>query len=61
MTYNPTPKDTLIGISTCGTALYVIGAIRKAREVGMLTGCIVCNEDSALGAECDIPVVAHPA
>ena len=57
MTYNPTPKDTLIGISTSGTAPYVIGAIRKAREVGMLTGCIVCNEDSALGAECDIPVV----
>lgn len=57
MRYNPTPKDTLIGISTSGTAPYVIGAIRKAREIGMLTGCLVCNEDSALGAECDIPVV----
>lgn len=57
MSYNPTPKDTLIGISTSGTAPYVIGAIKKAKEIGMLTGCIVCNKESALGAECDIPVV----
>ena len=57
MAFNPTPKDTLIGISTSGTAPYVIGAIKKAKEIGMLTGCIVCNEESALGAECDIPVV----
>ena len=58
MAYNPTPKDTLIGISTSGTAPYVIGAVRKAREIGMLTGCIVCNKDSALGAECDISIVS---
>ena len=57
MAYNPTAKDTLIGISTSGTAPYVIGAIKKAGEIGMLTGCIVCNEESPLAAECDIPVV----
>ena len=58
MAYNPTPQDTLIGISTSGTAPYVIGAVKKAREIGMLTGCIVCNENSALGAACDIQVVS---
>lgn len=58
MSYDPTPQDTLIGISTSGTAPYVIGAVHKAREIGMLTGCIVCNEDSPLGALCDIPVVS---
>ena len=57
MAYNPTPKDTIIGISTSGTAPYVIGAIKKARQIGMLTGCLVCNEGSALAAECEIPVV----
>ena len=57
MAYNPTSDDTIIGISTSGTAPYVIGAIRKARELGMLTGCLVCNEESALAAECDIPII----
>ena len=58
MAFNPTPKDTLIGISTSGTAPYVIGAVRKAHEIGMLTGCVACNENSPLEAECNIPVVA---
>lgn len=58
MSFNPTPSDTLIGISASGTAPYVIGSIKKAREIGMLTGCICCNEDSALAKECDVPMVA---
>lgn len=56
MAYNPTSADTLIGISTSGTAPYVIGAIKKAREIGLLTGCICCNEGSELSQACEIPI-----
>lgn len=58
MAFNPTPADTLVGISASGTAPYVVGAVKKAREMGMLTGCICCNEGSALAQESEIPVVA---
>lgn len=41
-------KDTLVGIAASGRTPYVIGAIKKARENNLLTGCITCNEDSPL-------------
>ena len=58
MAFNPTPADTLVGISASGTAPYVVGAIQKARQTGMLTGCICCNATSPLANACEIPVVA---
>ncbi len=58
MAFNPTPADTLVGISASGTAPYVVAAVRKAREIGMLTGCICCNENSTLAEESQIPIVA---
>lgn len=58
MAFSPTQADTLVGISASGTAPYVIAAVKKAREMGMLTGCICCNEDSALATESEIPIVA---
>ena len=54
--YSPTPQDTLIGITASGVTPYVIGAVRKARELGMLTGCITSNYDSPLAEEVEIPV-----
>lgn len=56
MTFNPTSEDTLVGISASGGAPYVVGAVRKARELGMLTGCVCCNDESALASECECPV-----
>ncbi len=58
MAFNPTPADTLIGISASGGAPYVLGAIRKARKLGMLTGGICCNEGCALSEACECPIVA---
>lgn len=58
MSFNPTPDDTLVGISASGTAPYVVAAVEKARGIGMLTGCICCNEDSPLARACEIPMVA---
>lgn len=49
-TFNINEKDTLIGIAASGRTPYVIGAIKKARENDLLTGCITCNKNSLLAA-----------
>ena len=49
-------KDTVIGIAASGTTPYVIGALNKARQHGILTGSISSNPDSPLSAEADVPI-----
>jgi len=39
-----TGKDCLLGISTSGMASYVHGALKRAKEIGAITGLLVCNE-----------------
>ena len=46
-------KDTVIGIAASGTTPYVIGALRKARERGILTASISSNPDSPMAMEVD--------
>lgn len=58
LAYSPKPEDSLVGISASGGAPYVVGAIRKAREFGMLTASISCNEDSPVAGESEYPIVA---
>ena len=58
LAYGPGPEDSVVGISASGSAPYVIGAIRKAREQGMLTACITCNDNAPVSAEAEIPIVA---
>ena len=48
--------DTLVGIAASGTTPYVIGALRKAREKGILTASISCNPDSPMAQEADIAI-----
>jgi N-acetylmuramic acid 6-phosphate etherase len=55
--FNIDAKDTVIGIAASGTTPYVIGGVRKARENGILTGCITCNPDSKLVEVTEIPIV----
>lgn len=55
-TYNINEKDTVIGIAASGTTPYVIGALRAAREHGILTGSVSSNPDSPLSQEADIPI-----
>lgn len=49
-------EDTVIGIAASGTTPYVIGAMRTAREHGILTGCITSNPNSPMAAETDVPI-----
>lgn len=55
--FNINSKDTVIGIAASGTTPYVIGGIMKARENGILTGCITCNPGSKLVDATEIPIV----
>jgi N-acetylmuramic acid 6-phosphate etherase len=54
--YNINEKDSLIGLAASGTTPYVIGGLDKAREHGILTGCVVCNEGGPVAASSDHPV-----
>ena len=49
-------EDTVIGIAASGTTPYVIGAMRTAREHGILTGCMTSNPNSPMAAEADVPI-----
>jgi N-acetylmuramic acid 6-phosphate etherase len=49
-------KDVLVGLAASGTTPYVIGGVKKAREEGIATGCITCNEGSPLAAEAEYPI-----
>lgn len=56
--FKPGEHDTVIGIAASGRTPYVIGAVRDAREKGLLTACITCNPGTALAAEVDIALEA---
>lgn len=56
--YEIDENDTLIGIAASGRTPYVIGGLKRARQKGILTGCVVCNAGSAVAAEAEYPVEA---
>ena len=58
MEHNINPNDTLIGIAASGSTPYVIGAIKKANTLGILTGGISCNPGSPLEIEAKFPMTA---
>ncbi|MEL7162508.1 MAG: N-acetylmuramic acid 6-phosphate etherase [Bacteroidota bacterium] len=51
-------NDTVIGIAASGTTPYVVGALRSARERGILTGCVTCNPGAPVTEHADHPLVA---
>lgn len=54
--YNITPMDTLVGIAASGSTPYVLGAIEKANDFGLLTAGICCNPDAALSSCVQFPI-----
>lgn len=54
--YHINQNDTVIGIAASGTTPYVIGALRNARERGILTASVSCNPDSPMANEADIAI-----
>lgn len=49
-------KDVLIGIAASGTTPYVLGALMEANKNGIVTGCIVCNNNSPIATAAKLPV-----
>ena len=56
--YQSGKLDTVVGIAASGQTPYVVGALRNAREHGLLTACIVNNQNSLLAVHADIPIEA---
>lgn len=56
LAYHPDADDSVIGIAASGTTPYVVGAVRRAKENGLLTGCITSNLDTPLAEAVDYPV-----
>ncbi len=54
--YSINQQDVLIGIAASGRTPYVVGGLRRAREAGITTGCIVCNTGSAVAHEAEYPI-----
>ncbi len=49
-------NDVSVGIAAPGRTPYVIGGVRDAKNNGVLTGCITCNEGSQLARLVDYPI-----
>lgn len=56
--YHVAELDTIVGIAASGRTPYVVGAIRKARENGLLTACIVNNAGTELAKNADVAIEA---
>lgn len=54
--YGVNERDVIVGIAASGGTPYVLGALRMANAAGLVTGCIVCNGDTAIAAEAMYPI-----
>ncbi len=49
-------RDVVIGIAASGRTPYVVGAVKRASEHGIITGCITCNRNTDLAKYSDHPI-----
>ena len=49
-------NDVVVGIAASGTTPYVISALKKCKENGIVTGSISCNPNSPLSAAAEFPI-----
>lgn len=54
--HNVGQNDFVIGIAASGSTPYVIGALEQCNKNNILTGCIVCNSNSAVASVSKFPV-----
>jgi N-acetylmuramic acid 6-phosphate etherase len=52
--------DVLVGIAASGRTPYVLGAVKKARELGAVTCGISCTTDSELSRTVEYPIEPKP-
>ena len=56
--YNINEMDTVVGIAASGRTPYVVGAVKNAKNHGILTACIASNPDTVLSRNVDIAIEA---
>jgi N-acetylmuramic acid 6-phosphate etherase len=56
MAFNINQNDTLVGIAASGTTPYVIGALQKANENGLLTASVTCNPGNPIAQLAQHPI-----
>ncbi len=56
--YEINELDSIVGIAASGRTPYVVGAVKQAKEKGILTGCIVNNQGSILAQSVDVAIEA---
>lgn len=49
-------NDIVIGVSASGTTPFVLGGLKKCRELNITTGCIVSNPSTPIAALADYPI-----
>ena len=54
-----TAGDVVVGLSASGGAPYVLGALKKARELGAVPLGITCNPDSRMHPLCDVTIAPY--
>ena len=54
-----TAGDVVVGLSASGGAPYVLGALKKARELGATPLGITCNPDSRMHPLCDVNIAPY--
>ncbi len=54
--FNINSSDTVVGIAASGSTPYVLGALKIAKENGVLTAGISCNPGSPLSELADFPI-----
>ena len=54
-----TKGDVVVGLSASGGAPYVLGALKKARELGATPLGITCNPDSRMHPLCDVTIAPY--
>lgn len=53
---SPTSGDALLGISASGRTPYVVAALKRAQEIGMVTIGLACNADSEFSKIADVTI-----
>jgi len=54
--HNINPNDVVVGIAASGTTPYVLGALEKANQEGLITAGISCNPGSPLAQLAQFPI-----
>lgn len=54
--YNVTDNDVVVGIAASGSTPYVVGALQRCNENGIITGCITCNKGSEVASIAKYPI-----